>query len=140
VAVRAPQIVVYESERWAADLLRATAEIWQWPLRELREETAIVRALLPGGPSVLVFEIGCDIEGDLALLGRLTWLCPEASTVAVSNVASAELAGLAWDLGADYVLAPPLPRDALLPVVLGLMEKAKSESRPTGEPDDGRER
>ncbi len=83
--MRTPQIIVYESERWAADL-----------------------------------------ERDLALLGRLTWLCPEAHTVAVSQVASAELTGLAWDLGADYVLAPPLPRDALLPVVLGLMETANT--------------
>ncbi|HKI37501.1 MAG TPA: hypothetical protein VKA46_36940 [Gemmataceae bacterium] len=122
--MRAPQIVVCESERWIADLLRGTAEVWQWPLRELRDEAAIVRALRQGGPSVLVVEVGGDVERELALLGRLTWLCPEATTVAVSNVAGVELTGLAWDLGADYVLAPPQPRDALLPVVLGLMETA----------------
>jgi hypothetical protein len=125
--MRAPQIVVCESERGIAELLHGTAEVWQWPLRELRDEAAIVRALLQGGPSVLVIEVGGDVERDLALLGRLTWLCPEAMTVAVSNVAGAELTGLAWDLGADYVLAPPLPRDALLPVILGLMETAKNE-------------
>jgi hypothetical protein len=124
--MRAPQIVVCESQRWIAELLRGTAEVWQWPLRELRDEATIVRALRQGGPSVLVVEVG-DPERDLSLLGRLTWLCPEAMTVAVSNVASTELTGLAWDLGADYVLAPPLPRDALLPVVLGLMETAKDE-------------
>ncbi len=123
--MRAPQIVVCESDRWAAELLRGTAEVWQWPLRELRGEAAIVRALSQGGPSVLVLEIGGDLERDLALLGRLTWLCPAASTVVVTQAASAELTGLAWDLGADYVLAPPLPRDALLPVVLGIMETAK---------------
>jgi hypothetical protein len=125
--MRAPQIVVYESERWIAELLSGTAEVWQWPLRELRDESAIVRALRQGGPSVLVVDVGGDVERDLALLGRLTWLCPEAWTVAVSSVASAELTGLAWDLGATYVLAPPLPRDALLPVVLGLMEAARGE-------------
>jgi hypothetical protein len=127
MAMRSPQIVVYESQRGFADLLRGTAEVWQWPLRELRDEAAIVRALHLGGPSVLVVEVGNDVECDLALLGRLTWLCPEAMTVAVSNVAGAELAGLAWDLGADYVLAPPQPRDALLPVVLGLMETARGQ-------------
>jgi DNA-binding response OmpR family regulator len=135
--MRAPQIVVCESDRWAADLLRGTAELWQWPLRELRDEAAIVRALGRGGPSVLVLEIGGDLERDLALLARLTWLCPQASAVAVSPVASAELTGLAWDLGADYVLAPPLPRDALLPVVLGLMETASPKTTPTAGPDDG---
>jgi hypothetical protein len=125
--MRAPQIVVYESDRWIAELLRGTAEVWQWPLRELRDEAALVRALWRGGPSVLVVEVGADVERDLSLLGRLTWLCPEAKTVAVSSVGSEELAGLAWDLGASYVLSPPQPRDALLPVVLGLMETARNE-------------
>jgi hypothetical protein len=125
--MRAPQIVVYESERWIAELLRGTAEVWQWPLRELRDEAALVRALRQGGPSVLAFEVGPDMERDLSLFGRLTWLCPEATAIAVSNVASDELAGLAWDLGASYVLAPPQPRDALLSVVLGLMETARKE-------------
>jgi hypothetical protein len=125
--MRAPQIVVYESERWIAELLRGTAEVWQWPLRELRDEAAIVRALRQGGPSLLAFEVGADAERDLSLFGRLTWLCPEATAIAVSNVAGDELAGLAWDLGAAYVLTPPQPRDALLSVVLGLMETARKE-------------
>jgi len=123
--MRAPQIVIYESEHWVGDLLHGTAEVWQWPLRKLRDEAALLRALRAGGPSILVFEIGADVERDLALLGRLTWLCPEATTVAVSTVASPELTGLAWDLGADFVLAPPQPRDVVLPLVLGLMETAK---------------
>ncbi len=134
--MRAPQIVVYESDRWAAELLRGTAEVWQWPLRELRDEAAIVRAL-QGGRSVLVLEIGGDLERDLALLARLTWLCHAACAVVVTQTASAELAGLAWDLGADYVLAPPLPRDALLPVVLRLMETANVKVASPVEPDDG---
>ena len=138
--MRAPQIVVYESERWIADLLRGTAEVWQWPLRELRDEAAVVRALRQGGPSVLAFEVGADVESDLALFGRLTWLCPEAAAIVVSNVASEELAGLAWDLGATYVLAPPQPRDALLSVVLSLMEAAKGEGRLMAGADDGRSR
>jgi hypothetical protein len=125
--MRSPQIVVYESGRGLADLLRGTAELWQWPLRELRDEAALLRALGAGGPTVLVFEVSGDVERDLTLLGRLTWLRPEAATVAVSSVASADLAGLAWDLGATYVLAPPQPRDGLLPVVLGLMETAKDD-------------
>jgi hypothetical protein len=127
--MRAPQIVVYESEHWIADLLRGTAEVWQWPLRELRDEAAVVRALRQGGPSVLAFEIGADMERDLALFGRLTWLCPEATAIVVSSVASEELAGLAWDLGATYVLVLPQPRDALLPLVLSLMEAAKGEGQ-----------
>src|SRR5947209_3821929 len=116
-AMRTPQIVVHESERWIAELLRGTAEVWRWPLRELRDEAALLRALRQGGPSLLVVEIGPDVERDLTLLGRLTWLCPETRAIAVSGVASEPLSGLAWDLGAAFVLAPPQPRDALLPVV-----------------------
>jgi hypothetical protein len=126
--VRSPQIVVYESERWIAELLHGTAEVWQWPLRELRDADDILRALRAGGPSVLVVEIGRDVAHDLALLDRLVWLCPDALTVAVINAASAELTGIAWDLGADYVLAPPQPRDALLAVVLGMMEATTAET------------
>ena len=125
--MRMPQIVVYESDRGLAEMLRGTAEVWGWPLRELRDEAALLRALRQGGPSVVVIEIAGDIERDLALLGRLAWLCPEVRAIAVSSVASEELVGLAWDLGAVFVLAPPQPRDILLPLVLGLMETAKNE-------------
>jgi DNA-binding response OmpR family regulator len=125
--MRTPQIVVYESDRGLAEMLRGTAEVWGWPLRELRDEAALLRALRQGGPSVLVMEIAGDIERDLSLLDRLTWLCPEVRAIAVSNVASEELVGLAWELGAAFVLAPPQPRDILLPLVLGLMETAKNE-------------
>jgi hypothetical protein len=125
--MRTPQIVVYESDRSLAELLGGTAEVWRWPLRELRDEAAILRALSQGAPSILVMEIGSNVERDLALLGRLTWLCPEARAVVVCSPASPELAGLAWDLGAAFVLGPPQPRDLLLPLVLGLMETAKNE-------------
>ena len=123
--MRSPQIVVYESDRWIADLLHGTAEVWKWPLRQLRDDHALLRALSGAGPSILAFEIGTDVERDLILLARLTWLCPAATTVAISTVANPELTGLAWDLGADYVLASPQPRDVLLHLVLGLMETAK---------------
>ncbi len=124
--MRTPQIVVYESDRGIADMLRGTAEVWGWPLRELRDEAAVLRALCQGGPAVLVLEIAADVERDLALLSRLTWLCPGVQAIAVSSVASEELTGLAWDLGAAFVLAPPQPRDVLLPLVLGLMETART--------------
>ena len=39
-----------------------------------------------------------------------------------------ELAGLAWDLGAAYVLLPPQPRERLPEIVAGLMgEKAEAK-------------
>jgi DNA-binding NtrC family response regulator len=123
--MRSPQLVVYESDRWIAELLRGTAATWKWALRELRQPEACWRALRRGGPGVMVLELGRPAEDDLALLERATWLCPETPVVVVSNTRGDELTGLAWDLGAAYVLAPPQPRDALLTVVLGLMETAR---------------
>ena len=42
----------------------------------------------------------------------------------------AALAGLAWDLGADYVLFPPQPRELLPEIVAGLL--GHPEGRPHG--------
>jgi DNA-binding NtrC family response regulator len=125
--VRSPQLIVYESEGWIADLLRGTAGTWKWTLRELRDPDACLRSLRQG-PAVMVLELAGNLEDGLALLERLTRLCPEAPVVVVAATAG-DLVGLAWDLGAAYVLAPPQPRDALLTVVLGLMETAR-ESLP----------
>ncbi len=125
--MRSPQLIVYESDRWIAELLRATAEMWQWSLRELRDSEACLRALRQGGPSVVVVEVSHNLEHDLRLIEQFAWLCPEAALVAVLDVSQPELLGLAWDLGATYVLAPPAPRDSLLTLVFGLMESAQAE-------------
>jgi hypothetical protein len=39
----------------------------------------------------------------------------------VAEVEQVRLAGLAWDLGASYVLAAPQPRERLPELVAGLM-------------------
>ncbi len=122
--MRAPHLVVYEADRWMADLLRGTAGTWGWTLREVRQPDACLRGLRNGGPAVMVLELGRDLAADLALLARVARTCPWTAIVAVQNVISPELSGLAWDLGAAWVFAPPHPRDALLPLVLALMETA----------------
>jgi hypothetical protein len=125
--MRSPQLIVYESDRWIADLLRGTAEMWQWSLRELRDSDACLRTLRQGGPSVVVVEVSHNLEHDLTLIEQFAWLCPADALVAVLGVSQPELLGLVWDLGATYVLAPPTPRDSLLTLVLGLMESARTE-------------
>jgi DNA-binding NtrC family response regulator len=123
--MRSPQLVVYESESWIADLLRGTAGIWKWTLRELRQDTACLRVLRQGGPSVFVLELRQDLEPGLTLLERVTRLCPETASIVAASSSESRLTALAWDLGATYVLAPPHPRDALLTVVMHLMEAAQ---------------
>ena len=123
--MRSPQLVVYERESWIADLLRGTAGTWKWILRELRQDSACLRVLRHAGPSVFVMELREDLEPDLALLERVTRLCPETASIVVASSSESRLTALIWDLGATYVLAPPHPRDALLTVVMHVMEAAQ---------------
>jgi DNA-binding NtrC family response regulator len=125
--MRSPQLLIYETEAWIADLLRGTAGTWKWALRELRQDRACLRSLRQGGPCILVLELGRDLEHDLKLLEQISRLCPETATVVVARSADSRLMALAWDLGAACVLAPPQPRDAVLPVVLRLMETVPVE-------------
>jgi hypothetical protein len=129
--MRHPRLVIYESGRRLAALLQATANERRWLLREPRQPAACLRLLGEGGPAVLVLKVGRNLETELALLERVTWLCPEARTVLVGDADPGPLAALAWDLGADYVLFPPYPSERLIEVVVGLMGQ---ESLPSGDP------
>src|SRR5438552_63951 len=122
--MRYPQIVVSERDGQLAALLRPLAERQRWVLREPRQADVLTRVLHAGGPTVLVVKLGKSPERDLALLGRVAWQLPEVATVAVGDVDDAAvLAGLAWDVGVDYALFPPLPREFLPDVVAGLMRR-----------------
>jgi hypothetical protein len=123
--MRYPQVLVYESDGRIAALLRGPAGEQKWTLREPRQPGACLRLLQRDGPSVLVLKVGRNLERELALLDQITWLFPSTATVVVTDTDNAVLAGLAWDLGARYVLSPPQPRDQLPSLVAGLLESAK---------------
>jgi hypothetical protein len=116
-----PQIIVYEWDGRLATLLRETAETHRWSLREPRQLGACLRLLRRGGPAVLVVRAGRNLEQELSLLERVAWLFPQTAAVLVGDAEQAPLAGLAWDLGAAYVLMPPQPRERLPDIVAGLM-------------------
>ena len=89
-----------------------------------------MRLLGRGGPTVLIVKAGRDLERELGLLERTAWLYPDAPAVLVCDGDQAELAGLAWDLGAAYVLLPPQPRERLAEITAGLMgEKEEAKKR-----------
>jgi DNA-binding response OmpR family regulator len=121
--VRHPQVLVCESDGRLAALLRELADQRRWLLREPRHLEVCLRLLRRGGPSVLVLKVGRDLERDLTLLERVAWLRPDAGIVVVGDTDHAVLAGLAWDLGADFVLLPPMPRELLPDLVAGLMRR-----------------
>jgi hypothetical protein len=70
---------------------------------------------------VLVLKLGRDLEKELSVLEQATRLYPETPAVVVGDAVNAVLEGLAWDLGASYVLFPPQPREQLPEIVAGLM-------------------
>jgi hypothetical protein len=115
--MRRAQIVAYGVEGRLADLLQETAQgraLWLRPVRHVKTCTNLLRQ----GAGVLVLQLGKNVDQEVALLAQATRLFPLVRTLAIApNVA---LAGLCWDLGAAYVLAPPLPIETLGEVVLGL--------------------
>jgi hypothetical protein len=114
-------VLVWEGDGRLAALLRPLAEERRWALREPRQAGAMLRLLGVGGPAVVVIKAGRDLERELSLLERVAWRCPDAGTVLVADSDHARLAGLAWDLGASYVLVPTLPRERLPEIVAALM-------------------
>jgi hypothetical protein len=80
-------------------------------------------------------KLGQDLDSDLALLERVTVLFPDVATVVVGEYENPVAAGLAWDLGAAFVLFPPLPREMLADVLAGLLQ-ARSGTSSAVEADD----
>jgi DNA-binding NtrC family response regulator len=132
--VNHPQVLIYETDGRLADLLRGLAKERRWALRQPRRPEACLSLLQTGGPAVLVLRVGADLVRQMTLLERVTWLCPEAATVVVGDEANEVLAGLAWDLGASYVLAPPESRDRLPALVAELMGLPATRGGSRGEP------
>lgn len=119
-----PQVLIYENDGRLAALLQPDAQAHHWALREPRQLDACIRLLRRARPGVLVLKVGRDLTREFALLERVRWLCPEATAVVVADMHNAALAGLAWHLGAHYVLMPPQPREQLVNVLAGLMKHA----------------
>jgi hypothetical protein len=119
-----PQLLTYETDGLLAALLRPLAEQKQWMLREPRRLDACLRLLGRGHPTVLVIRAGSDLLEAMTLLERMAWLGLPGQTVVVADVHNPELFGLAWHLGASYVLMPPQPRYRLPEIVTSLMETA----------------
>jgi DNA-binding NtrC family response regulator len=121
--MRHPQLLVYEGDGRLAELFRplAQAKEHRWALREPRQLDECLEMLRGGGRGVLLIKVGRDLQRELTLLEQVGWLFPETATVVVGDSDHAALAGLAWDLGAYYVLVPPLSRERLFEIVLGAM-------------------
>jgi len=128
--MRHPQILVYDGDGRLAGLVRDLAKTRSWLLREIRQAEACLRLLRRGGPGVLILKVGRDLTRELELLERVATLAPDKATIVVGDTEDSVLSGLAWDLGASFVLCPPLPREQLPDIVAGLMSRGMETHTP----------
>jgi hypothetical protein len=125
-----PQIVVHEPDGRLAEQVRPLAVARRWAMREARQAGPLWRTLAGGGPTVFVVKVGDSPEREFALIERVSWQLPDVATVAVGDLENPAAAAMAWDLGAAYVLFPPISRDLLPEIVAGVMKRAIRDSLP----------
>jgi len=125
--MRSPQLVILETDGWLGKQLRELASESRWLIHSARSiET--VRTLAHRQPTVLLvqFEPGEDKPAPLQLVADAHSTAPDTPIVAVADVKLPDGERAAWtaallDLGARYVLFPPLTKPILEDLVSGLM-------------------
>jgi hypothetical protein len=130
--MQSPQLLIYEPHpSRLAELLSEPARARGWSLRLVNHTAKCLRALRNAGPAVLLIRLGAgDLVRELTLLERAAWLCPEAAVVVVGETVNPTLAGLAWDLGAAFVLFPPQSRELLPDLIAGFLQPSQAEQSP----------
>jgi chemotaxis response regulator CheB len=137
--MRHPQVVVYESDGWVAAQLEQLAAEHRWLLRESRQPEACLELVTQARPSVLLLRLGRQLVEELTLLSNVYQQAPDCPVVVISDVKlegaqqRLNVAGLAYDLGARYVMFPPLERPLLEDLAAGLMNAAVSRCVTVGE-------
>lgn len=125
--MRHPQVVVYESDGWLAGQVSQLSKDHSWLVRESRQAEACLNFLGEARPSILLLKVERRLVDELALLAALCEKVPDCPVVVFSDVKMenaqqrSSLATLAYDLGARYVMFPPLTRSVIEDVVAGLM-------------------
>ncbi|MGL6095853.1 MAG: hypothetical protein ACRC7O_08680 [Fimbriiglobus sp.] len=129
--MRFPQLIVCGPDDWIATQLGAFVAEHGWRLRTARRPAAALELARESRPTVLLVQVdpqSDDIE-PFRLVADLHRLRPDAASVIVSDAKlpddeRAAWAAAAFDLGARFVLFPPLTRPVLEDLVSGLMAAA----------------
>jgi chemotaxis response regulator CheB len=141
--MRHPQVVVYESDGWLAGQIRRLAGENAWLVRESRNADTCLGQLADVRPSVLLLRLERELLDGLSLLGRVAEQAPACPVILVSDVKMesadqrAQLSALAMDLGARYILFPPLQTPVIEDLVSGLL--TAEIHRAVGVANDGAE-
>ena len=125
--MKTPQLVIHELDGWLAKQLRDLAADRKWLVREARQLGA-VRGHLDGRPTVLfvLFDPHKSPPVALKLIADVHLAHPDVAVVAVSDAKLPEEDRATWsaaalDLGARFVLFPPLTRPVLVDLAGGLL-------------------
>jgi DNA-binding NarL/FixJ family response regulator len=118
------QIVTYGIDGSLAETLREYAQgrrIW---LRETSQFTACQSLIAASAPQVFVMVLGSELERELTLVEQVHAALPNTAVIVVGETDNPTLAGLAWDLGATYVLFPPTPIETITGVITRCLEES----------------
>ena len=133
--MRHPQIVIYEPDGWLAAQVAELARSNAWLVRESRQPDACLQLLREVRLSILLLKWDLQMSAEWALLAQVQQQVPLCPVVVVSDgkhesqEQKLTLAGLAYDLGATYVLFPPLTRTVIEDLASGLLEAALQRLR-----------
>lgn len=129
--MRHPALIICERDGRLAERLRELSETHRWQLRLPHAPEDCLQAVSRGGPAVVVVKVGRDLVTEMSLVRQLADRAADVRVIVVGDTENPVLTGLAWDLGADFVLFPPLARDLLPDVVRGLLEAAVQRGEPS---------
>jgi hypothetical protein len=128
--MKTPQLVVCEFDGWLAKQLREFAADRKWLIRECRQLGA-AKGHLDGRQTVLfvLFDPHKSPPDALTLIADVHLAQPDVAVVAVSDAKLPEEDRAVWaatalDLGARFVLFPPLTRPVLEDLAGGLLGAA----------------
>lgn len=139
--MRYPRIVVYADHDHIEAELRPLAAEHRWLLHGVRQARAMASAVLEARPTVAVVEADPSDEtaAALELLCESRLVRPDVPILVVSPVKLSELDRTYWsaavlDLGATFVLYPPLDRSVLEDLVSNMMRGVLEADNPSTAP------
>jgi hypothetical protein len=132
--------VTLEPDGWVGRQLAELAAENRWTVRPVRTPSAALTYARQRRPTLVFVHVepGADDPAAVALVADVHRVAPDAAVVAVSDMKLTEADRAAWtavlfDLGARYVLFPPLSKPVLEDVAIGLMAAAGGAPPQPGE-------
>jgi ActR/RegA family two-component response regulator len=123
-----PQVIVLDADGWVAKQLRELADEGRWFVRTVRSVDAAMSLARERCASVVLvqFELADEKHARLAMIADVHRREPEVPVVALADAKVPDAERATWtaavlDLGARYVLFPPVTKPVLEDVVSGLM-------------------